>query len=325
MLRPVYARKSGFTLIELLVVIAIIAILVGLLLPAVQKVREAAARMSCSNNLKQFALALHNYHDANSSLPSGRDMNSLSAHSYILQYIEQGNLCMMMNMMAPWNDPSNAMSAAIRVKIFECPSDPNINGVPSMWAPTSYRLNQGSGILWGMPPTNPSDVNYGMPAPNGPFYLNSTVRLTDITDGTSNTAMVSESLMGSFNAGVTSPNNTQRLGQSVGLYPSTPDQAYAMCQSVGWQNMQYNGMPDTGAPWIYGYHSTTIYFHVGPPNSLSCMYPSGRIGTAARSKHTNGVNVALCDASVRFVNDSVALDVWRAMGSRNGGEVFTMP
>jgi prepilin-type processing-associated H-X9-DG protein len=96
-----------------------------------------------------------------------------------------------------------------------------------------------------------------------------------------------------------------------------------MCESVGYQNVAYNGMSNTGAPWIYGYHSTTVYFHVGPPNSRSCMYPSGRIGTAARSSHTGGVNVALCDGSVRFVRDNIPIVQWRAMGSRNGGEVFT--
>ena len=152
------------------------------------------------------------------------------------------------------------------------------------------------------------------------------MRLTDIVDGTSNTAMASEALVGSFNAGVTSPNNTQRLGQAVGLYPSTPDQAYQMCQSVGYQNLAYNGMFNTGAPWIYGYHSTTVYFHVGPPNSNSCMYPSGRIGTAARSNHTNGVNVGLCDGSVTFIKNSIDLPTWaQVMGTIAGGEVVNMP
>jgi prepilin-type processing-associated H-X9-DG protein len=89
--------------------------------------------------------------------------------------------------------------------------------------------------------------------------------------------------------------------------------------------MAYNGMFDTGAPWTYGYHSTTIYFHVGPPNSLSCMYPPGRIGTAARSGHTNGINVTFCDASVHFINNAIDLPTWRAMGTRAGGEVFNMP
>jgi hypothetical protein len=168
-----------------------------------------------------------------------------------------------------------------------------------------------------------SNVNYGMPAPNGPFFINSATSITAIADGTSNTAMVSEASVGSFNASVPNPNNTQRLGQSVGLYPANPDEAYQMCESVGWQNLLYNGMSNTGAPWIYGYHSTTIYFHVGPPNSRSCMYPSGRVGTAARSSHVNGVNVALRDGSVRFVQNSIPLTTWRAMGSMNGGEVVS--
>jgi prepilin-type N-terminal cleavage/methylation domain-containing protein/prepilin-type processing-associated H-X9-DG protein len=313
------SRQSGFTLIELLVVIAIIAILMGLLLPAVQKVREAAARMKCSNNLKQFALALHNHHDSKGTLPPARDDMNFSAHVYILPFVEQANVCNAMNMMMPYDDMSNAMVAATRIKIFECPSDPNTGNVPAGWGPTNYRVNQGSAILWGLPTT--TGVNAGQPGPNGPFFLNSATKITSITDGTSNTAMVSEALVGSFNAGVTSPNNTQRLGQAVGLYPATPDEAYQMCESVGYQNLAYNGMFNTGAPWIYGYHSTTVYFHVGPPNSRSCMYPSGRIGTAARSAHTNGVNLAMCDGSVRFVNNSIPLAAWRAMGSMAGGEV----
>jgi prepilin-type N-terminal cleavage/methylation domain-containing protein len=319
------ARRSGFTLIELLVVIAIIAILIGMLLPAVQKVREAAARMSCQNNMKQFAIGLHSYHDAVGKLPPGHDSLNFSTHVYILPYIEQANVCNTMNMMMPYNDPSNAFAAASRIKIFICPSDPDTSSVPAQFAPTNYRVNQGSWILWGLPPSSTSDPNYGSPPPNGPFFFNSTVKLTDITDGTSNTAMVSESLVGSFNAGVTSPNNTQRLGSSTGFYPADADSAYSMCQSVGWQNMAYNGMFNTGAPWTYGYHSTTIYFHVGPPNSLSCMYPPGRIGTAARSAHTNGVNLTFSDASVHFISNAIDLPTWRAMGTRAGGEVFNMP
>jgi prepilin-type processing-associated H-X9-DG protein len=214
------------------------------------------------------------------------------------------------------------MAAGARIKTFICPSDPQTQ-VPPGWAPNNYRMNQGSGILWGMPSTNPSNPNYGFPPPNGPFYVNSKVTLQSIFDGTSNTAMISEHPVGSLVTGVTNPNNTQRLGQSVGLYPSNADEAYAMCESVGWQNPMYNGMTDTGAPWIRGYHSTTIYFHVGPPNSRSCMYPSGRIGTAARSYHTNGVNIARCDGSVSFIRDSIPLATWRAMGTINGQEVIS--
>jgi prepilin-type N-terminal cleavage/methylation domain-containing protein/prepilin-type processing-associated H-X9-DG protein len=318
------ARRCAFTLIELLVVIAIIAILIGLLLPAVQKVRESAARAQCSNNLKQMALACHAYHDAVGGLPPGRDSNEFSAHAYLLPYLEQGNVHRMIDFTKPYDGPANAAAAATLIKAFICPSDP-VTSIPAGWAPNNYRVNQGSGLLWGLPPTSASNVNYGMPAPNGPFFLNSKVRLVEITDGTSNTCMLSEALEGSFNPAVTSPNNTQRLGQSVGLYPGTPDEAYQMCESVGWQNPLYNGMSETGGPWIHGYHSNTVYFHVGPPNSRSCMYPSGRIGTAARSAHPGGVNVALCDGSVRFVLNSIPLTTWRAMGSRNGGEVVSLP
>lgn len=316
-----YSRR-GFTLIELLVVIAIIAILVGLLVPAVQKVREAANRMSCSNNLKQMGLALHNFHGSQGCLPSGRTAVSLSVHAQLLPHLEQDNIFKQIDFTQAWNSAANASARAAVVKTFLCPSD-NFNAIPAGWAGNNYRVNQGSGILWGLPPTTAGDPNAGMPAPNGPFFLNSKMRLTDMTDGTSNTAALSEHRKGDFNNGISSVSDTFWLGQAKGFYPANADEAQSIADSLDANNLLYQGMSDVGAPWIYGYHSTTVYFHATRPFSKSCMYPPGRIATTADSNHSGGVNVTMGDGSVRFVPQAISLAAWRAMGSASGGEVIS--
>jgi len=315
------ARSSAFTLIELLVVIAIIASLIGLLLPAVQKVREAAARAQCSNNVKQLALASHGFHDALGYLPPSRDANSLSAHMYLLPYIEQDNVFRLVDKTVTWNHANNATPRAAAIKTFICPSDP-VNSVPAGFAGNNYRVNNGSGLLFGLPATNPADPNASLPAPSGPFFLNSKVTMVGITDGTSNTCSFSEHRKGDFNNAISSPTDTFWLGSAKGLYPATPDESVTMCNGINTADLLWQGMSDVGAPWIYGYHSTTIYFHVNVPNSRSCMYPAGRIATTADSAHSGGVNVAMCDGSIRFVRDTIPLAAWRAMGTRNGGEVI---
>ena len=310
------ARRSGFTLIELLVVIAIIAILIALLVPAVQKVREAAARTQCTNNLKQFGLAAHNFHDALKKLPPGRDNNDFSTHAYLLPYMEQDSIYKTIDFTVSYKNAVNNTARGATVPVFLCPSDPNNLMIPNGWAATNYRANQGSGILWGAVGTG---SNVGMPPPNGPFYENSKHRLTDITDGTSNTAMFSEHLVGDFSNAI----GSDRLDTfQPGTHPSTPDQAVADCAAVNVNNLGAQGRSDVGAPWLQGYHSTTIYFHVGLPNTRSCMYPPGRIATTANSNHTNGVNVTLCDGSVRFVSNAISLATWRAVGSRDENEVL---
>lgn len=309
------STRSGFTLIELLVVIAIIGILVGLLLPAVQYAREAARRMQCSNNLKQMGLAMHNYESAYKRFPAGRTLRGLSAHASLLPYLEQGNVADLIDWNVSWNHADNDLARAAEISIFNCPSDPTVN-VPIGWAPTTYRANQGAGVLWGLAPSDPADVNYGLPDPDGVFYFNTYLGFGDITDGASNTAAFSEHGKGDFSNAIASPNDTFWPQ----THPATADEAMRDCLALDPTDLQYQRVSDVGAPWLQGYHSTSIYFHVSPPNGRSCMYPPGRIATSARSSHTGGVQVTRCDGSVVFVSETVDLDAWRALGTRKGGE-----
>jgi prepilin-type processing-associated H-X9-DG protein len=174
--------------------------------------------------------------------------------------------------------------------------------------------------MYHMPPSDPNNPNFGMPAPNGPFYQNSRVKLEHILDGTSNTAAFSEHLIGDFsNLSASEDLDTFRPG----THPNTPDEAVAQCAAIDWTDLKFQGSSNVGAPWLFGDHSTTIYFHVGLPGSRSCMFPPGRISTTANSKHgPGGVNLLLCDGSVRFVSYGIDLKTWRALGSIEGGEVF---
>jgi prepilin-type N-terminal cleavage/methylation domain-containing protein/prepilin-type processing-associated H-X9-DG protein len=314
--------NRGFTLIELLVVIAIIGVLIALLLPAVQAAREAARRAQCTNNLKQMALALHNYVDANDTFPLGRTIPSadtFSPHARLLQFMELRPLFDAMNFQVAWNHAANTTVTATAVNAFVCPSDPR-SQVPAGWAGTNYRNNEGTSLAMWYGATDTSGVNTALPAPNGPFFANFACRLADIPDGTSSTALLSEHVKGDFNNSLATERADTFWPQT---YPATPDEAVAQCRAIDWRDLQYQRVSEVGAPWIYGYHSTTSYWHSGPPNARSCMFPPSRIMTTAGSAHSGGANVALADGSVRFIKDSIGLATWRALGTRNGGEILS--
>lgn len=309
----------AFTLVELLVVIAVIGTLVGLLLPAVQSARESGRRSQCGNNIRQLALALQSHHSARGMLPVGRTATSIAGQAALLPYMEETTVARLVDMTKAWNDPANAAAAAARVPGFICPSDP-ASALPVGFGQNNYRLNQGSGILWGNPPTASSDPNFGMPAPNGPFFLDSKLRLKDITDGASRTAAISEHDIGDFSNSRVTVRTDTFWPQTT---PATADEAVAQCTAIDVSNLSFQRFSDVGGPWLYGYHSTSIYFHSAPPNARSCMFPPGRIMTTAQSSHAGGVTLAMLDASVRFVADAVDLAVWRGIGTRDGGEIVS--
>ncbi|HUG89240.1 MAG TPA: DUF1559 domain-containing protein [Planctomycetaceae bacterium] len=313
-------RARGFTLIELLVVIAIIAVLVALLLPAVQQAREAARRTQCRNNLKQIGLALHNYESSLNVFPPGRlDWPYVySPQAYLLPHLEQENLENLINYNVTFfgaDAPTwpNAAAARISVRLYTCPSDSDrVGGSP--FGATSYVGNVGSGLV-----ADGNLATFGQPGPHadGVFFEGSAIRFRDLKDGTSTTAAFSETLLGT---GHPSPAGTlpQDPQREVLLLPGSTFTTAGNCQPAGgtWWD-------ERGVRWIQGSYGYALYNHFYGPNApaFDCTNQARTHAlTAARSVHAGGVNILMCDGSVRFAGDSIDLTIWRAIATRRGGE-----
>src|SRR5262245_49531245 len=302
--------RPGFSLIELLVVIAIIAILIGLLLPAVQKVREAAARLKCQSNLKQVGLALHTYHDSFGALPPGT-VDALNASAldrrcwfqFTLAYVEQAAL---QGQIEAWLKTTTggpnagklwwAPGRETRVPNFMCPSDPlagkNITSgiaaesVSGYTVENSQRFHGNYVVCASDTILNPATDPTGA-AMSGLFFTRSKVRLVDVTDGTSATLLTSETVLV-----VDDPGTTTAGADIRGRYfnPINGSAQFSTAQP-----------PNTPVA------DRTSHCKNAPPKA-PCIKGSASLGLFARSYHTGGVNAGLADGSVRFIADTIRPD-----------------
>jgi prepilin-type N-terminal cleavage/methylation domain-containing protein/prepilin-type processing-associated H-X9-DG protein len=311
-------RARGFTLIELLVVIAIIAVLIALLLPAVQAARAAARRIQCVNNLKQFGLAMSNFHEAQGTLPPGAMSSPAQPWSFfILSYLEQTAMSNALNLNAAFTDSRNSTVTQAQIAVFLCPSDPNA-GTIMLDSKNTNRVKGNYMVNFGNADYEQSATNLSLPplgnlggpiAPfRGPFRVNNTSTaktpfgMRDIIDGTSNTMMMSE---------VICLPNISTKSDSRGDYWSDGKCSYMFTAALPPNSPLpdqldgTNGCPNTG---------------VVPP----CIASTGTQLelNAARSYHTGGVDVLFCDGSVKFIKNSVNLVTWRALSTKDGGEVI---
>lgn len=319
-------RRRAFTLIELLVVIAIIAVLIALLLPAVQQAREAARRIQCKNNLKQFGLALHNYLDAHSAfppacvLPLNQVADSYSAHARILPYVDQASLQNLIDFSLSYVVQPQAPQTP--VPMFLCPSEINsrANTAANLtYYPSNYAASYGTWFAW-----NPKTGDTG----DGAFGVNSRIRAGDCSDGLSNTL------------GITEVKTYQPLLHDGGA-PNVPNAPVPMAPA---DVIAYGGTFDTNlahTQWISGKlvqtgmtttftpNTPAIYMNGSTPVDVDFM--STRLGVSAtnlsygavtaRSYHTGIVQILLMDGSVRAASTNVDRTVWRALGTRAGSEV----
>ncbi|UUO07772.1 DUF1559 domain-containing protein [Blastopirellula sp. J2-11] len=329
--------RQGFTLVELLVVIAIIGVLIALLLPAVQQAREAARRMSCSNNLKQMGIALHTYHDTFGSFPPAATLNYstsssgggdwiTSGNAALLPFLEQGNLKDLYDSTEPWEDQSSVVAQTV-VDTFVCPSNAGDKtltleflsasgySVGSKLAITTYLFSRGGYLGWCSNPRTAPAAERGM------FDVNSKTRLADVRDGSSNTIAMGEGATGKRGEigegwGSTTVSTTMIPGQAW-MVP-TPIPSDFVSAGVPYSASIYGSTYEK----INKYPVTSSYMDVD--SMTDCVGNTTDTISGFRSYHPGGALFLFGDSSGHFISETINMTTYRGLSTMAGNEVVTL-
>jgi prepilin-type processing-associated H-X9-DG protein len=322
---------------ELMTVVFILSVLIALLLPAVQAAREAARRSQCANNLRQIGLGLHAYYSSHGVFPfqvvhpelpmprwcDDAPSQYFSAHVRLTPFLEMNSLFASLNvslelcaMPGYLPHPANTTALDVRIGMFACPTD---GVVASTATPTSYRGNVGVGPFWAMSAESPDSGN-------GFFTWKVRATTSAYPDGLSHTVAFSERLIGSGDPMRRAPDrNSGNILLVYKSYVRTADFALAACRLAA-SDPSFPTQSRGGYYWFVGGRDHAYYVHAQEPNGIipdalgdGYIFPAAGI-TTARSLHPGGVNALMGDGSTRFVSESIQRPVWRALGTRNGGE-----
>ncbi len=334
-----HKRRQGFTLIELLVVISILAILIVLLLPAVNAAREAGRRAQCVNKIRQMGIAANSYEAAHGHFPMGRNRwkddgsrdHNWSQHARLLPFMEELGTEFLIDETQRPGDPANKRAREVDVTLFVCPSDYadrmllNEPRNQSGWGRNNYKANAGNDTGQII-----QRRRQRYEKNNGIFLTNEVVRIKQIKDGTAKTALFAEAVKGDGDI-----RRIEVPGDWFRISPRnrTRDEVRTACLELDLNTMvgMSRQVARSGRNWVWGNYIPTRYNHVIEPNSRSCARGSGGNldsnapnnaggATTASSRHPGGINLCLVDSSVRFVASEIDLDVWRALGSRASQE-----